>query len=179
MKILHYSTKNEDGKYIIKKFYPTEEEAENIANMLYSHNRPAKIDFRGNLLNTANIEIFNEEELAAKTDEGYNLNNPAHKSIIWQFENEILAWVENNPDKTSDDYFIEKRAIVDKRTILNPQLYRELTDKWYTFNILRSQREFMKRKETEGLDKLAGEKQELVNSLSFPEDEIDVSKIIF
>src|SRR3990167_2607834 len=111
MKILHYSTKNEDGKYIIKKFYPTEEEAENIANMLYSHNRPAKIDFRGNLLNTANIEIFNEEERAAKTDEGYNLNNPAHKSVIWAFENEILAWFENNPDKNFDDYLIEKKAI--------------------------------------------------------------------
>ena len=177
MKIIHYSTKNEDGKYIVKKFYPTEEEAEDIANILYSRNRPVKIDFRGNLLNTANIEIFNEEEIAAKTDEGYNLNNPAHKSIIWQFENEILFWFENNPDKTFEDYLIEKRAIINKSAILNPQLYRELSNKWIAFNLLRNSREFMKRKETEGLDKLVEEKQELVNSLSFPEDEIDVKEM--
>ena len=172
MKIIHYSTKNEDGKYIVKKFYPDPEEAERLADILYSRNRPAKIDFRGNLLNTANIEIFNEEEIAAKAEEGYDLRNPAHKSIIWDFENEILSWFESNPDKKWEDYLIEKKALGDKMTILNPKLYYDLENKWVAFNILRNSREFMKRKD---LDKLAEEKQELVMSLSFPEDEIKVA----
>ena len=108
MKTIHYSTKNEDGKYIVKQYFPTEEEAERIANILYSQNRPSKIDFRGNLLNTANIEIFNQEEVVS-SEQGYNLQNPAHKQIIWQFENEILEWFGNNPEKKFEDWLIFKK----------------------------------------------------------------------
>ena len=152
--------------------------ANDIGLILISNRKPSHIEVDGEFLKTSLIEIKNEIEYQ-KPEEGYDLRNPAHKSVIWEFENEILLWFENNPDKKWEDYLIEKKAILDKRTILNPKLYTDLSNKWVAFNLLRNQREFMKQKENEGLDKLVEEKQELINSLSFPEDEIDVSKIPF
>jgi len=61
-KIIHYTTKNEEGKFAVIKYYPSNEEVKKIMGVLTSKNRPVQIEWRGNLLKTSNIEIFDKDE---------------------------------------------------------------------------------------------------------------------
>lgn len=102
----------------------------------------------------------------------YNPENPQDLAIIEQFENEINIWFNLNPNKSFEDYLIQKECILDNNTVLqrNLSLYKELIQKWSGLQELR----WMRKQKPEKLQTI----KELSNKF-IKQDEINVARINF
>lgn len=89
-KVLKYTKKTETGMALVE-FRLTDDEASQIMEVVTSARRPVQIDFRGNLLRTAAIEIFDESnQLTAQAFMGkVELNDPAQRDEVIAFEEKL------------------------------------------------------------------------------------------
>lgn len=109
-KIIHYTTKNEEGKFAVIKYYPSAEEIEKIMDVLTSKNRPVQIEWRGNLLKTSNIEIFDKDE---KNQPGFQKTSYTDEEIK-EFE-QMLKDLEKKPLKHPITYYGEDKEFIPAR----------------------------------------------------------------
>jgi len=106
-KIIHYTTKNEEGKFAVIKYYPSNEEVKKIMGVLTSKNRPVQIEWRGNLLKTSNIEIFDKDE---KNQPGFQKTAYTDEEIK-EFE-QMLKNLEKKPLKHPLSYYGEDKEVI-------------------------------------------------------------------
>ena len=97
-KVLKYAKKTETGMSF-QEFRLTDDEAFRIMQVVTGARRPMQIDFRGNLLRTSMIEIFDEAEamqIARQQDGKLDLNDPLQKAEVIAFEAKLQyqkSWV--------------------------------------------------------------------------------------
>ncbi len=91
-KVLKYGKRIEGGGISFAEYRLTNDQAAQIMAVLTGPRRPVQIQFEGNLLRTAAIEIFDEDERMqeARKEGGLNLDDPGQRAEVEKFEEKLL-----------------------------------------------------------------------------------------
>ena|SRR3990167_4877779 len=187
MKYLNYQTKNEEGKIVAIRYFPSDEELREISNIILAARRPAEIDFRGQILHTRNIEILDESDLRQKSSY-CNLDDSNWREEVRTFEDIFLAWAAGRlPESKTFQYYLADGKVISlsgnprscasgkkrydsfSEAIVKPMEYADLSSKWYGLNELRWRREMAERNNQGSLSEIK-EQYPIASQVEDPEE---------